>query len=76
MREFKLNDVIFEVIVKAGGIGRGAEGSQPGSSAPLPARAEGEGVGEEGKITLNDDTLPWSILQSAVQSPARECTFF
>lgn len=43
MREFKLDDVIFEVIVKTGGIGRGAEGSQLGSSVPLPSEAEGEG---------------------------------
>lgn len=47
MREFKLDDVIFEVIVKTGGIGRRAEGSQPGSSAPLPAQGEGEGGGKE-----------------------------
>lgn len=76
MREFKLDGVIFEVIVKAGGIGWGAEGSQPGSRAPLPAQAKGEGVGGERKFTLNDDNLPWGILQSAVQFPVRECTFF
>lgn len=46
MREFKLDDVIFEVIVKTGSIERGAEGSQPGSSVPLLAQAEGEGGGE------------------------------
>lgn len=74
MREFKQDDVIFEVIVKRGGIGRGVEGSQPGSSILLPAQAEGEK--REGEFTLNDDNLPWGILQSAVQSPARECTFF
>lgn len=43
MREFKLDDVIFEVIVKTGAIGQGAEGSQLGSSVPLPAEAEGKG---------------------------------
>lgn len=74
MREFKQDDVIFEVIVKMGGIGRGAEGSQPGSSILLPTQAEREE--REGEFTLNDDNLPWGILQSAVQSPARECTFF
>lgn len=74
MREFKQDDVIFEVIVKTGGIGRGGEGSQPGRGILLPAQAEGEE--KEGEFTLNDDNRPWGILQSAVQSPARECTFF
>lgn len=60
MREFKQDDVIFEVIVKVGGIGRGIEGSQLGSSILLPTQAEGEE--REGEFTLSDDNLPWGIL--------------
>lgn len=44
------------------------------SSVSLPEQAEAEGEAK-GKFTLNDDNLPWGILQSAVQSPARVYIF-